>query len=54
MTEAPVKSVVLATKNQGKMVELVRMLESSGLNIRVLGLADFPDMPEVEDRKHLH
>ena len=49
MTEAPLKSVVLATKNQGKIVELVRMLESSGLNVRVLGLADFPDMPEVEE-----
>ena len=49
MSEHSPKTVVLATKNQGKILELGRMLKGSGLDIRVLGLADFPDMPEVEE-----
>jgi len=43
------KSLVLATKNQGKIEELDRMLEASDLDVKVLGLKDIPDMPEVEE-----
>ena len=38
------KSIVLATKNEGKITELKKALE--GLNILVLSLSDFPDCPD--------
>lgn len=43
------KKVVLATRNQGKVVEFERMLGEGLLNIQVLGLRDFPEMPDVEE-----
>jgi XTP/dITP diphosphohydrolase len=43
------KKVVLATRNLGKVEEFERMLQSAALDIRVLGLRDFPDMPDVEE-----
>ncbi len=39
--------VVLATGNKGKIAELAVPLRALG--IEVLGLADFPDLPEVEE-----
>ncbi len=39
--------LVVATRNPGKLRELRRLLGQSG--IRVLSLADFPDLPEVEE-----
>ena len=43
------KKIVLATRNLGKVEEFERMLEASSLEIQVLGLRDFPDMPDVEE-----
>jgi XTP/dITP diphosphohydrolase len=43
------KKIVLATRNTGKVVEFERMLQSAALDIAVLGLRDFPDMPDVEE-----
>jgi XTP/dITP diphosphohydrolase len=43
------KRVVLATRNLGKVEEFERMLLAASLNIHVLGLPDFPDMPDVEE-----
>ena len=43
------KRVVLATRNLGKVEEFERMLFAASMNINVLGLRDFPDMPDVEE-----
>ena len=43
------KRVVLATRNLGKVKEFERMLQGADLDIQVLGLRDFPDMPDVEE-----
>ena len=39
------KKLVLATRNAGKLVEMRRLLEPSGLT--VIGLTDLPDLPDV-------
>jgi XTP/dITP diphosphohydrolase len=41
------RQLVLATKNKGKIVEFERLLNQHAQSIKVLGLTDFPDMPEV-------
>ena len=41
------KSIVLATKNQGKVREL--MEASEGMNIRILSLSDFPECPDAPE-----
>jgi XTP/dITP diphosphohydrolase len=41
------RRLVLATKNKGKIVEFERLLNQHAQLIKVLGLSDFPDMPEV-------
>lgn len=38
--------IVLATKNLGKIAEFERLI---GKKLKVLGLNDFPDMPDVEE-----
>ena len=43
------KQVVLATRNLGKVEEFLRMLEEAAQDIEVLGLRDFPDMPDVKE-----
>ena len=43
------KKVVLATRNLGKVKELKRMLNAAHIDVQVLGLAEFPDMPDVEE-----
>ena len=43
------KKVVLATRNLGKVEELERMLNAAHIDVQVLGLAEFPDMPDVEE-----
>jgi XTP/dITP diphosphohydrolase len=43
------KKVVLATRNLGKVEEPERMLKAADIDIQVLGLAEFPDMPDVEE-----
>jgi XTP/dITP diphosphohydrolase len=45
----PIKKIVLATRNLGKVEEFERMLRAADLEIEVLGLRDFPDMPDVEE-----
>jgi len=44
-----VRKVVLATKNLGKIVEFERMLTNHHQSIQVLGLRDFPEMPDVDE-----
>lgn len=41
------RKLVLATKNLGKVTEFDRLLSNYAPDIKVLGLVDFPDMPEV-------
>ena len=41
------RQLVLASKNAGKIAELERLLGKYASNIKVLGLNDFPNMPEV-------
>jgi len=43
------RQLVLATKNKGKIVEFVRLLNQHAQSIKVLGLTDFPDMPDVTE-----
>lgn len=43
------RRLVLATKNRGKIVEFERLLNQHAQSIKVLGLTDFPDMPEVPE-----
>ena len=43
------RQLVLATKNLGKIVEFDRLLAEFASDIKVLGLNEFPDMPEVEE-----
>lgn len=46
-------TIVLATRNKGKIAELSAMLESFGLEVK--GLADFPDIGEImEDGETFH
>jgi len=39
--------VIVATRNRGKLREFRDALK--GLNLRIYGLSDFPDVPEVEE-----
>lgn len=41
--------LVLASKNIGKITEFQRMLGQEAVSVKVLGLNDFPDMPDVEE-----
>jgi len=43
------RQLVLATKNLGKNAEFDRLLAEFASDIKVLGLSDYPDMPEVEE-----
>jgi len=43
------RQLVLATKNLGKIVEFDRLLAEFASDIKVLGLNEYPDMPEVEE-----
>ena len=43
------RDIVLATRNLGKVAEFERLLSEYAADIRVLGLADFPDLPDVEE-----
>jgi len=43
------RRLVLATKNKGKIVEFERLLNQHAQSIKVLGLTDFPDMPDVTE-----
>ena len=41
--------VVLATRNQHKVAELRRMLESADLDVDLVGTEEFPDLPDVAE-----
>ncbi len=43
------REIVLATRNLGKVAEFERLLSEYATDIRVLGLADFPNLPDVEE-----
>ena len=43
------RKLVLATKNLGKIAEFDRLLAEFASDIKVLGLNEYPDMPEVEE-----
>ncbi len=43
------RTLVLATQNKGKIAEFERLLAENASDIKVLGLADFPDMPDVDE-----
>ena len=43
------RKLVLATQNSGKIREFERLLAEFVSDIQVLGLRDFPDMPDVEE-----
>ena len=43
------RQVVLATRNLGKIKEFDRLLAKHASDIQVLGLNDFPDLPDVEE-----
>lgn len=41
--------VVLATRNQHKIAELRRILDSAELDVDLVGTEDFPDLPDVAE-----
>ena len=43
------RQIVLATRNKGKIAEFERLLAEFATDIQVLGLADFPDLPDVDE-----
>lgn len=43
------KKIVLATRNKGKIAEFERMLKTAQVGLAVLGLRDYPEMPDVEE-----
>ena len=43
------RKIVLATQNTGKIVEFERLLAEFVSDVQVLGLRDFPDMPDIAE-----
>ena len=43
------RKLVLATHNSGKIKEFERLLAESVSDVQVLGLKDFPDMPDIAE-----
>jgi len=43
------RKLVLATQNQGKIKEFERLLAEFAGDVQVLGLQDFPDMPDIAE-----
>ena len=43
------RKLVLATRNEGKIREFQRLLAQFATDIQVLGLNEYPDMPDVEE-----
>ena len=43
------RKLVLATRNPGKIREFARLLSEFASDIEVLGLEEFPDMPDVKE-----
>jgi XTP/dITP diphosphohydrolase len=44
-----VRQIVLATQNKGKIAEFERLLAEFAKDIEVLGLRDFPEMPDIAE-----
>ncbi len=43
------RKIVLATQNKGKIAEFERLLAHFASDIQILGLRDFPDMPDIAE-----
>ena len=43
------RKIVLATQNSGKIAEFERLLADFVSDVQVLGLRDFPDMPDIAE-----
>ena len=43
------RKIVLATQNSGKIAEFERLLADFVTDVQVLGLRDFPDMPDIAE-----
>ena len=43
------RKLVLATQNTGKIKEFERLLSEFVSDVQVLGLHDFPDMPDIAE-----
>jgi XTP/dITP diphosphohydrolase len=43
------RRVVLATRNAGKVVELRRILEAAAIDVELVGMDAFPDVPDVPE-----
>jgi XTP/dITP diphosphohydrolase len=44
-----VQTLVLATRNSHKLTELRRILSDAGVTVELLGIAAFPDVPDVPE-----
>ncbi len=43
------RQLILASRNAGKILEFKRMLAESAIEVEVLSLLDFPELPDVEE-----
>ncbi len=43
------QKLVIASRNDHKIEEMRRILEQAGLDIELVGTAEFPDLPDVEE-----
>lgn len=43
------RKLVIASRNDHKIQEMRRILEQAGLDIELVGTAEFPDLPDVEE-----
>jgi len=43
------QKLVIASRNEHKIQEMRRILEQAGLDIELVGIAEFPDLPDVEE-----
>ena len=43
------QKLVIASRNDHKIEEMRRILEQAGLDVELVGTAEFPDLPEVEE-----
>ena len=43
------RRIVLATRNAGKLTELARILQASGIDVGLAGMDEFPGAPEVAE-----
>ncbi len=46
------RKIVLATQNSGKIAEFERLLAEFVSDVQVLGLRNFPDMPDIAETGH--